>query len=83
MSRTQVQLWYNQFKEAYEYINHDARPGRPSTSTTAENIEAATKTILDNRRVAIKEVADDGISFDSYIHTYIIGPYNSSVRISA
>ena len=36
MSRTQVQLWYNRFKEGLEDDN--ARPGRPSTSTTDENI---------------------------------------------
>ena len=40
MSRTQVQLWYNQFKEGREDVNDDARPG---TSTTDESIEAAKK----------------------------------------
>ena len=34
ISRTQVQLWYNRFKEGREDINDDARPGRLSTSTT-------------------------------------------------
>ena len=54
MSRTQVQLWYNRFKEGREDVNDDARPGRPSTSTTNENIEAVKKMILDNRRITIK-----------------------------
>ena len=40
MSRTQVQLWYNRFKECREDVNDNARSGRPSTSTTDENIEA-------------------------------------------
>ena len=31
MSRTQVQLWYNRFKEGREVINDDARPDSPST----------------------------------------------------
>ena len=31
ISRTQVQLWYNRFKEGQEYVNDEARPGRPST----------------------------------------------------
>ena len=44
MSRTQIQLWHNQFKEGRE----DVRPGRPSTSTSDENIEAAKKMILNN-----------------------------------
>ena len=63
MSRTQVQLWYNQFKEDREDVSDDVRPGRPSTSTTNENIEAVKKKISDNHRIAIKEVAENiGIS---------------------
>ena len=46
MSRTQVQLWYNWFKEGQEDVNDN--PGRPSTSKTDENIEAMKKIILDN-----------------------------------
>ena len=52
ISRTQVQLWYNRFKEGKEDVNDDARPGCPSTSTTDENIEAVEKMTLD------REVAD-------------------------
>ena len=48
MSRTQVELWYNRFKERREDVNDDARPGRSSTSTTDENIEAVKKMILNN-----------------------------------
>ena len=46
MSRTQVQLWYNWFKEGRECVNDDARPGRLSTSTTDENIEKVKKMIF-------------------------------------
>ena len=64
MSRTQVQLWYNRFKEDQEDVNDDASPSLPSTSTTDENIEAMKKMILDNHRISIRGVADDvGISF--------------------
>ena len=76
MSRTQVQLWYNRFKEGREDINDDARPGLPSTSTTDENIEAVKKMILDNHRITIREVADDvGILFGSCqaIFTDVLG----------
>ena len=59
MSRTQVQLWYNQFKEGREDVNDDAHPDHPSTSTTDENIEEVKKTILDNRQITIRKVADD------------------------
>ena len=58
-SRTQVQLWYNRFKEGREDVNDDARPSRPSTFTTDENIKAVKKMFLDNRRITIRKVADD------------------------
>ena len=66
MSRKQVQLWYNRFKEGREDVKNGARSGRPNTSTTHENIVAVNKMILDNRRITNWEVADDaGISFAS------------------
>ena len=66
MSITQVQMWYNRFKEGPEKVNVDARPSRPSMSTTDENIEAVRKMTLDNRRIAIRDVAHDvGLSFRS------------------
>ena len=60
ISRTQVQLLDNRFKESRENINDGARPGRLSTSRTDENIEATVKKIiLDNRQIPIREVAND------------------------
>ena len=57
---SQVQLWYNLFKEGWEGVNGDAPPVRPpTTSTTDENIKAVKKMILDKRRITITEVADD------------------------
>ena len=47
MSRTQVQFRHKRFKEGRE--DGDAHPGRPSTSTTDENIESVKKVISDNR----------------------------------
>ena len=46
MSRTQVQLWYNRFKEGREDVNDNACPSRPRTSTTDENLETVKKMIL-------------------------------------
>ena len=76
MSRTQIQLRYNRFKEGREHVNDDGLPGRPSTPTTDENIEAVKKMILDNRLITIREVPDDvGISFGSCeaIFTDVLG----------
>ena len=85
MSRTQVQLWYNQFKEGREDVNDDARPGRLSTLTTNGNIEAVKKVIiLDNHRITIREVADDvGISFGSCqaIFTDVLGIKRATAKI--
>ena len=55
MNRTHVQLWYNRFKEGREDVNDDARPCRPSTSTTDGNIEAVKNMILDSRRSIIRD----------------------------
>ena len=66
LTNLQAQLWYNRFKEGKEDVNDDAYPGRSSTSTTDENIEAVKKMIVDNRRIIIRMVTDDvGISFGS------------------
>ncbi|XP_029665557.1 uncharacterized protein LOC115236955 [Formica exsecta] len=47
-------------------LYNDERPGRSSTSTTDDNVEKVKKIIMDNRRITIREVADDvGISFGS------------------
>ena len=84
MSRTQVQLWYNRFKEGREHVNDDARPGRPSMSTTDENMEAVKKIILNNHRITIREVADDvGISFGSCqaIFTSVLGMKRAAAKI--
>ena len=45
MSRTQVELCYNRFKEGREDVNHDARFGLLNALTTHENIEAMIKMI--------------------------------------
>ena len=63
MSKTRVFEWYKRFKEGRE---DDNSTGRPSTSTTDDNVEQVKKMILENRRITIREVADDvGISFGS------------------
>ena len=58
ISRTQVQLWFNKFKEGREDDNNYACPGRSSTSATDENIEAVKKMGANNCRITIREIAD-------------------------
>ena len=81
MSRTQVQLWYYQFKESRANINDDARPGSPSISITDENIEAVKKIIVDNHWITITEVPDDvGISFQA-IFPNVLGMKREAAKI--
>ena len=56
--KAQVQLWYKRFKEDREDVSGNACPGRPITSTKDENIEAVKTTVVDNRRIINRGVAD-------------------------
>ncbi|UYV74923.1 hypothetical protein LAZ67_12001814, partial [Cordylochernes scorpioides] len=47
------------FSEGREDVNDEERAGRPSTSTTDEKINEVEKMILANRRITIREVAED------------------------
>ena len=52
--------------QGQEYVNDDARSGRPNTSTTDEHIVAVKKMILYNLRITIREVAHNvGVPFGS------------------
>ncbi|PNF37233.1 hypothetical protein B7P43_G00377 [Cryptotermes secundus] len=66
MSKTRVYEWYKRFQDGREDVADDERPGRPSTSTTDENVEKVKAMIMNDRRITIREVADDvGISIGS------------------
>ncbi|UYV61153.1 PGBD5 [Cordylochernes scorpioides] len=47
------------FSEGREDVNDEERAGRPSTSTTDEKINEVEKMILANRRITVREVAED------------------------
>ena len=74
----------NQFNGGREDVNDDARPGRPSTSTADENIEAVMKMLLDSRWITIRDDdADIGISFGlcEAICTDILGIKRAAAKI--
>ncbi|UYV64164.1 hypothetical protein LAZ67_2006834 [Cordylochernes scorpioides] len=58
LDRSNVYRWYKIFSEGREDVN-DERAGRPSTSTTEEKINEVEKMILANRRITVREVAED------------------------
>ncbi|UYV78256.1 hypothetical protein LAZ67_16000691 [Cordylochernes scorpioides] len=47
------------FSEGREDVNDEERAGRPSTSSTDEKINEVKKMILANRRITVREVAED------------------------
>ena len=66
MSKTSVYEWYKRFQDGREDVEDDERPGRPSTSTTDENVGKVKEMVMNDRRITIREVADDvGISIGS------------------
>ena len=66
MSKTRVNEWYERLQDGREDVENDERPGRPSTSTTDENVKKGKEMVMNDRRITIREVADDvGISIGS------------------
>ncbi|UYV75508.1 hypothetical protein LAZ67_13000431 [Cordylochernes scorpioides] len=59
LDRSNVYRWYKMFSEGREDVNDEERAGRPSTSTTGEKINEVEKMILANRRIIVREVAED------------------------
>ena len=55
-------------------------PGRPSTSTADDNIEAVKK-ILHNRRIIIRGFVNDGISFGQAIFTDVLDIKRAAAKI--
>ncbi|UYV70093.1 hypothetical protein LAZ67_7001761 [Cordylochernes scorpioides] len=59
LDRSNVYRWYKMLSEGQEDVNDEERAGRSSTSTTDEKINEVEKMILANRRIAVREVAED------------------------
>ncbi|UYV78520.1 hypothetical protein LAZ67_16001878 [Cordylochernes scorpioides] len=59
LDRSNVYRWYKMFSEGREDVNDEERAGRPSTSTIDEKINEVEKIILANRRITVREAAED------------------------
>jgi hypothetical protein len=63
MRVTQVKEWFNRFKVGRTLADSDQRSGRPSTSRNANVIENVPSLILEDRRLTVREIAEEvGIS---------------------
>ncbi|XP_050533350.1 protein GVQW3-like [Daktulosphaira vitifoliae] len=66
LSRTTCFEWFKRFKEGRSSTKDNERSGRPSTSKTNEIVARVREIIRNNRRLTIREVAEDvGISYGS------------------
>ncbi|UYV73768.1 hypothetical protein LAZ67_11000814 [Cordylochernes scorpioides] len=66
MSRRRVFEWYKRFKEGRKETADNERSGRPFTSTTPEKVDKVLELVLEDRRITIREVAEEArISFGS------------------
>jgi len=66
LSRTKCFEWFKRFKEGRTSVKNNQRPGRPSTSKTNETVARVREIIRNNRRLTIREVAENiGISYGS------------------
>jgi len=59
MCRTQTYEWRKRFKEGRTSVDDDPRSGRPSTSKTDENVAEVREVIRSNRRLTVREVAEE------------------------
>ncbi|UYV74315.1 hypothetical protein LAZ67_11002994 [Cordylochernes scorpioides] len=59
LDRSNVYRWYKMFSEGREDVNDEERAGRPSTSTKYDKINEVEKMILANRRITVREVAEN------------------------
>jgi transposase len=59
MIKTSVYEWYKRFHDGREDVEDDERSGRPSTSIIHENVKKVKKMVINDRRITIRELADE------------------------
>ena len=59
MGITQIKEWYKRFKNSRTSVDSDPRSGRPSLTTTPENIERVRLAIESDRRSTVSELEND------------------------
>jgi predicted transposase YdaD len=58
MKKTAVYKWVKRFSEGRENVTDEERSGRPATSRTKENIAHVCQIVRENRRLAVRSIAE-------------------------
>ena len=70
-SSSTIKRWVKEFQRGRESLEDDPRSGRPTTSTSPENIEKVHTLVIENRRISLYELEEaTGISYGS-IHNIL------------
>ena len=59
LKKTAIYEWHEHFKSGRESVEDDGRSGWPSTSKTDENINKVREMLINNRKLIIRELAED------------------------
>ncbi|EGI63738.1 FLJ37770-like protein [Acromyrmex echinatior] len=59
LKKTTVYEWHERFRSGRESVEDNERSGRPSTSKTDENINKVREMLANNRKLTIREVAEN------------------------
>jgi len=81
MCRTQTCQWWKRFKEGRTSVDDDPRSGRPSTSKTDDNVAKVREVIRSNRRLTVREVAEQVSISKTVCHEILTE--NSSMHLIA
>jgi len=61
-----VYKWFERLRKGCESVEGEKSSGRPSTAKTQENVERVSEMIRSNKRLTIREIAEDlNISYGS------------------
>jgi hypothetical protein len=67
LSRCKIFEWYSRFENGRTSIDDDTHTGRPSTARTDDTVHRVNAVILENRRLTIRENADEpNLSFGTF-----------------